>query len=689
VYLNKDRMVKSATSSSWNRDWVWAGLLLVATFLAYRPAWNGQPLWDDDVYMTPPELRSIDGLGQIWSDPSKTKQYYPLVHSVLWLENRLWGQSTLGYHLLSILLHGACALLLVRTLRRLRIPGAWLAGGIFALHPVMVESVAWITELKNTLSGVFFLCAGLAYLKFDGKREKKPYILALLLFLFGLLAKSAIVTLPATLLVVFWWMRGRLGWKRDVLPLLPFFAIGIASGLLTTWVERRFMGAVGTDYGHALIDRFLIAGRAVWFYLYKLLWPANLIFIYPRWDIDATAVWQYLPPAALLLAAVLFWKWRHRSRTPLTVLLYFAGTLFPALGFINIYFSRYSFVSDHFQYLAAIGPITAAAALIAKGTDRWKDGLRRPAQPLLNGVLLSVLFLLSWRQSGMYADAETLYRTTIARNDHCLLAHNNLGILLGSMGRKDEALAQYQKALELSPNRADSHYNLGILLEDMGRTDEALAHYQKVLELDTNHAKAHNNLGVLLKGMGQLDEALAHYLKASGTDPRFADVQFNLGSLLEDMGRTDEALAHYLKALELDPRRAETHYNLGLLLAKLGRSAEALAHYQKALALDPNQVDAHNNLGILLASLGRTDEAIAHFRRELEKGPRAVRVLKNLAVALAQRGQLTDATSVLQNALALARSAGDEAQTKTITQILERLPEIAHSARANSTTQAP
>ena len=682
-------MAKAATSSSWNRDWVWAGLLLAATFLAYRPAWNGQSLWDDDVYMTPPDLRSANGLGQIWSDQSRTKQYYPLVHSVLWMENRLWGQSTLGYHLLNILLHGSCALLLVRLLRRLRVPGAWLAGGVFALHPVMVESVAWITELKNTLSGVFFLCAGLAYLKFDCKRDKKHYTIALVLFPLGLLAKSAIVPLPAALLVIFWWMRGRIEWKRDVVPLLPFFAIGIASGVLTTWVERRFMGAVGTDYDLAFVDRCLIAGRAVWFYLYKLIWPANLIFIYPRWHIDATAARQYLFPAALLLTSVLLWKLRNRSRAPLAVLLYFAGMLFPALGFLNIYFTRYSFVADHFQYLACIGPIAAAAALIANGIGMLKDRLRRPARPLLYGVLLSGLFLLSQRQSGMYTDAETLFRATITNNDDCLMAHNNLGILLGGTGRTDEALAHYRKALELSPNRADAHYNLGIVLEGLGRTDEALAHYQKALELDTNHAKAHNNLGVLLKSIGRTDEALAHYLEASRIAPRFGDVQYNLGSLLDDMGRTDEALAHYLEALELNANPAETHYNLGILLAKMGRIDEAVVHYQKALELNPNHVDAHNNLGILLANMGQADAAIAHFRKALETSPHAVRVLKNLGMALVQSGQVIDATSVFQNALALARSAGDEAQTKTIEQILGKLYETANAAGANATGQAP
>jgi protein O-mannosyl-transferase len=647
-------MKKPATPFSWNLDWVWGLLLLAATFLAYQPAWNGQPVWDDDFNLTKSELWSAAGLVRIWTQPGAMPQYYPLTYTVFWMEYHLKGASTLYYHLLNILLHIFSALLLVRILRRLGIPGAWLAGGIFALHPVMVESVAWITELKNTLSGFFYLAAALAYLKFDSKREMKYYAVALMLFLFGLLAKSAIVTLPAALLVVFWWKRGSIAWKRDVAPLLPFFAIGIILGLFTAWVERRFVGAVGNEFSFTSVERFLIAGRAFWFYLYKLLWPANLVFIYPRWHIDATAMWQYLFPAAFLLAAVLFWQLRNRSRAPLAILLYFAVTLFPALGFFNVNFFRFSFVADHFQYLACICPMTAAAACIVQGTGLLKEGLRRPVLPLLCGMLLSVLFLLSWKQSGMYTYAETLYQTIVTRNDNCWLAHNNLGLLLMNTGRTDEAMVHFLKALEINPNYGDAHYNLSLLLEKMERTDEAMAHYRKALEFDPNYADAHNNLG----------------------------------HLLMNRGRTDEAMAHFLKALEINPNFGGAHYNLGILLADMGRTDEALAYYQKALALDPNYADAHNNLGALLAKMGRTDEAIAHYRRALEINPDAITPFQNLVFALVQKGQWTDAASVLQNALASAQSAGNEARAKMIAQILTILYETVNSPQINSKTHA-
>jgi tetratricopeptide (TPR) repeat protein len=502
-------------------------------------------------------------------------------------------------------------------------------------------------------------------------------------------------------------MRGRLEWKRDVVPLLPFFAIAIASGTLTTWVEYRFMGAEATDFSLPLVDRCLIAGRAVWFYFYKLLWPADLIFIYPRWHMDATAVWQYLFPAAFLLTFVLFWKLRGRSRGPLAVLLYFAGTLFPILGFFNIYFTRYSFVADHFQYLASLAPIAAAAALVAKATGGLKESLRRPALVLLSGALLSVLFLLSWKQSGMYSDIETLYRTTIARNDNCALAHNNLGLLLMERGRTDEAMTHCLKALDIDPKFGDAHYNVGLLLARMGREDEAIAHYFRALELDANHAKthnnlaslfekrgrpdeamihyqnalqldpnhieAHNNLGALLAKMGRTDEAMFHFARVLEINPNYSDAHFNLGMLAARMRRSDEAMAHYQMALELNPAHAKSHNGLGALLAQTGRPNEAMAHLQRALAINPNYADAHFNLGFLLVEMGRGDEAAAHFRKAMQFNPDAIATLKDRALALARQGQSAAAASVLKRALALAQAVGDTAETQVIAGVIEKI----------------
>jgi hypothetical protein len=245
-------------------------LLFAAVLIAYLPALNGGLLWDDGAHVTRPELQSFQGLWRIWSDLWATQQYYPVLHTAFWIEHRLWGDSVLGYHLANLALHAAAALLLLMILRRLAIPGAWLAALIFALHPVCVESVAWITEQKNTLSAVFYLASALVYLEFDETRRRSSYLLALGLFVLALLSKTVTATLPAAMLVVLWWRRGRLSWKHDALPLAPWFALGTVAGLFTAWVESEVIGAKGADFALTLIGRCLVAGRVIWFYLSKI-----------------------------------------------------------------------------------------------------------------------------------------------------------------------------------------------------------------------------------------------------------------------------------------------------------------------------------------------------------------------------------------------------------------------------------
>ena len=289
----------STSGEANSRLWILRLLLIVATAIAYLPAWNGKQIWDDKAHITAPALRSLNGLKEIWFEPGATQQYYPVVHSAFWLEHKLWGDNVLPYHLVNILLHGFSAILLFQILRRLNVPGAWLAAALFALHPVQVETVAWISELKNTLSGVFCLSSALLYLQFDEKRRPALYGWSLALYLLGLMSKTAMAGLPGALLVVLWWQRGALSWKRDLRPLLPFFAVGLIGGLFTAWVERHFIGAQGAAFHFSLIERGLIAGRDFWFYLFKIVWPAELIFIYPRWNVSAAVWWQVLVPGRL------------------------------------------------------------------------------------------------------------------------------------------------------------------------------------------------------------------------------------------------------------------------------------------------------------------------------------------------------------------------------------------------------
>ncbi|MDM7913692.1 MAG: O-GlcNAc transferase, partial [Candidatus Eisenbacteria bacterium] len=356
------------------------GLIVAGTLLAYAPAMRAGFLWDDDDHVTENvALRSLGGLARIWLEPGATPQYYPLVHTSFWIEYHLWGTSPLGYHLVNVLLHVTVALLFGLALSRLSVPGAWWAAAFFALHPVHVETVAWITERKNLLSALFYLLALLAWLRGHPIGENKPlagggtasssahpgsWILAFVFFLASLLTKTVTASFPVAILLLHWWKEGRIG-RRLLASLAPFFVAGFLLGLQTVSIERRIVGAQGEEWNLSPLARTAIAGRALWFYLAKLIAPVRLSFIYPRWDVESLRWIATLAPLAFAATIAALWFLRRRiGRGPLVACLFFAGTLFPALGFFDVYPFRYSFVADHFQYHASLGAIAFAAAAL-------------------------------------------------------------------------------------------------------------------------------------------------------------------------------------------------------------------------------------------------------------------------------------------------------------------------------------
>jgi tetratricopeptide (TPR) repeat protein len=579
---------------SWSkRDWFFCLLLAVVTMLAYHPAWHGGVLWDDDAHIGGPELRTLDGLRRIWFVPRTTQQYYPLLHTSYWLQQKLWGDSITGYHIVNLLLHIGCVVLVLRIVRFLRIPGAELAATIFALHPVNVETVAWIAERKNTLSGVFALAATLWYLRFDENRSRRSYALALGLFLLGLLSKTAIVTLPLALLVIFWWKRGAISWRHDVVPLIPFFFFSAAAGLMTRWVEYGNIGYRARMLDLSLLDRCLIAGRAFWFYLWKLLWPSNLMFVYPRWEISAAVPWQYIFPLAVLVLLGILWSLRRWSRTPLAGVLVYMVLLLPSLGFANIYFFLYSFVADHWQYLACLGIITPCASGIVLLATRLKSGYAW-LEPGVTLVIGGVLFLLTWQQSRMYNNAETLYRTTIAHNPACWLAYDQLVDILYQANRIPEAMNLFKDELRIKP--AVAHYSLGNALLRKGRTSEAIDQFTEALRINPDYAEAHNNLGYALLVTGRTSAAIEQCKEALRIDPTYAHAHNNLGNALAQTGRASEAIDHYKQTLRMNPNSADAHSNLGAALAQMGRISEAIEELKAAVRINPNNIDARNNL---------------------------------------------------------------------------------------------
>jgi len=609
-------------------------LLIVLTAAAYAPAARGGFIWDDDAYVTAnPTLRSAEGLQAIWTRPTSLPQYYPLVHTTFWIEYHLWKLDPLGFHVDNILLQALNACLLWLLLVRLEVPGALLAAALFAVHPVQVESVAWITERKNLLSTCFYLLAFLEYLKCrasessDRDGSRRAYAFSLAAFVCALLSKTVACSLPAAILIVHWWKQGRIR-RSDVFRTAPMFAIGVAFAASTAVLEAGHVGASGDEWGWTSGERVLIAGRALWFYAGKLLWPVDLTFIYPQWMIDAHVWWQWLFPAAAIGVGALAWLARSRiGRGPLAALMLFGGTLLPALGFVNIYPMRYSFVADHFQYAACIALLTLCASTVWTWLDRANRRVRAVGYVVCGGILV-LLSAETFLQARVYASATTLWDDTLRKNPACWMAHGNVASLLVDQGRRGEAAPHfaiardhYTEMVRRQPQSAQAHRNLGTELMVEGRNDEADGQFAEAVRLDPRDYASHNYLGLSLSARGQDEDALGHLTQAVSINARFAQARFNLANVLFKRGRFAEAEEHYRAALSLNPFDAEANNNYGLLLLETKRLDAARQHFLRAIALAPGNIRLYQNLAIVWSSEGRYREALDVFREIVRLDP--------------------------------------------------------------------
>lgn len=657
----------------WRRSWFWALLLAASVFVAYSQVFGAGYIWDDESHLTR-NLCVIGpfGLKEIWTTAQAV--YYPLVLTTFWTLHRFVGLNPFPYHFLNVVLHAASAVLLWRVLQLLRVRGAWLGAALWGLHPVMVQSVAWVTELKNTQSCVFYLLSALWFLKWQDRRTEVatsdltsnrskaihfpgPLVLSLICFVLATLSKPSVVMLPIVLALCIWWMRGRIR-LRDLFSLIPFVLISALASAWTIWEQRFHAHAIGPEWDQTLPERLIIAGKAIWFYAGKLLWPHPLIFIYPRWEIDSSNVVAYLPFLAALAALLVLWfihaNW---GRALFFAAAYYVVSLFPVLGFFTVFFFRYSFVSDHFQYLASMGPLALAGAGITTVISRVcstprisasdTNGLQSLAKDVVGsrvrlaltivvcGIILVSLGFLTWRQTAEYQNLIALYTATLQKNPGCWMAHYNFGIVLSEQGKSDAAIDHYRRAVELRPDYAEAHYNLGRLLVEKGHLEDAIAHYEKAAAINPRDAEAQNNLGVTLFGIGRADEAIAHYQKAIQMQPDYAEASCNLANALIAKGDLDGAIARYTVCLAAVPDQEEARYNLAGALLRRGRIDDAIIQYQKVLEVHPDSADAHANLGSAWLAKRRFHDAITEYKKALQLSPENLAALSNLAWLLA------------------------------------------------------
>jgi len=637
-------------------------LIVIAGLWIYAPALWGEQLWDDGWYFSNPLLHDVSGLWKIWFLPGSWVEYYPLEATVQWIQWHLWGADTLGYHLTNVLLHLASGFLVWRLLAKFGLRLAWLGGLLFVIYPVQVESVAWMVELKNTLSLPLFLLAMGCWIDFEESRRARDYALALGLFLAAMLCKITMMMFPVVILLYAWWKRGRIAWS-DLKVSAPFFMISLLLGALTMWAGTKYLQDQHQPPDLILLgglfSRLALAGLSLSFYFFKCLWPVDLLPIYPQWKIDPPSLWQFWPWP--IFGGMAWWFWTKRESLGRHLLLglgYFVLNLAPFVGFMPISYMKFSWVMDHFLYLPLIGWI----GLVVAGLGQIEEKMPQAFRPMGTGFVILVVGMLTYVShvdAEHYLSQEALWSYTVSLNPEASVARNNLGNTMVQKGRAEEAVEQYEAAVSSNPNYAEAHCNLGVALALLGRKSEAVEQYETALRLKPDYAEAQDNLGLALADLGRAGEATVHFEQALQLKPDYAQAHFNLGNILRQTGRVSEAMEQFAQALKCDPNYAEAHNNLGNALLQTGQVGEATSQYEEALRSNPDYADAHFNLGKTLQQAGRNTDAMEQFAQALQLNPNLVAAHVELGNALFRTGQFAVAKQQYEQALRMDPSQAE------------------------------
>ena len=671
------------------KPWVkkWGPFLVIAllAFLFYIPTLRGMYIWDDDQWLTNnPAISAPDGLSKIWTDPDATPHYYPLVFTTFWIEHKLWGFGStgpdgitrpVGYHFDNLLLHIGSALLIFATLRRLKLPGgelgAWLAALLFAIHPVNVESVAWVAERKNCLSGILFFASLYFALRFftvtadEAQAQEseivKPdwpfYATALLFFLGAMLAKTAACVLPPAILLLVWWRRGKIS-LREIALSLPFFAIAIALGAYTAGNEAATVGAVGPDFQYSFTQRILMAGNALPFYIGKLLWPTTVVQVYPRFPIVAgqpSPAWLWIAPIADIAVLVALWLLRKKiTRGPLTAMLFFAGVLFPTLGFINYYTMVYTFVADHYQYLACIGFIVLAVETILWAVRHGPDIIptedpqrfRKLVTGLVFGGIVVSFGTLAYGVSSLYDDRLRMWEYNAEVNPDSFIVWNNVAVsrLAQDPPDHDGAKTAYLKAIEVGPDDWRAYHKLGQMFLTDNNPDEAAKYLFRAEQLMPDFVRNGRVKFLEREAARQTSDPEA---QESGVWDIAHGPEFLLARNYEDHNQWDAAIAQYQLDLTKFPQDAQAYFGMGNCYVGKNDFASAAAAYQKAIDLRPKYAAAYFNLGLALGQLHKDKEALAALQTAHTLDPTVVRRVPGLLEKTAEqlRAANTSATT--------------------------------------------
>jgi len=631
------------------RHFLWGSLFILALlFLVYSPVLPGSFLMDDHrlIREDNPLLNGLLTPFNLWFQTDFTLSTF-----ALWLQWLAWGEHPGWYHAANILLHGMSALLLWRLLAWLKIPGAWLVAAVFAVHPVCVNSVARIAEIKNTLSLPFFILSFWLFLRYESSRlnparpEARDYAAlwlggSLIAFVLALLSKTSTVMLPPVLLLCALWQRGRIT-RHDWLRTSPFFVLSFGFGLMSVWFQKhQALASAGQVLApESFGERLAVAGRVFWFYLDKALLPFNLNIVYPQWQVNPQAITAYVPLVILCVGMILCWRFRHRwGNNVLFGLGCFGVTLFPVLGFFDSQFLTRWQVSDHLQYLPLMAPVTLAVAALAA----W---LNPKILRYVAITLVLTLSVLSFQRAQAFATEEKLMRDTLAKNPTAWAALDNLGVILAKRQNYSEATEYFEAALRANPNN------------------------------DADKASAHSNLGQALAVQGKFADAEPHYLAAIEIKPNEVEVHKRYANALGQQGRIPEALGQLKIAVSLKPD-LQARLNLASLLYQSGDHRQAADQFRKVLALNPDQPEPLNNLAWLLATCSddtvrNGTEAVRHAERACKlTAYRQTSFISTLAAAYAEAGQFTEAVTTAEMAVRLQTANGETRMAEINNQLL-------------------
>jgi Flp pilus assembly protein TadD len=583
-----------------------APLIILAGLWVFWPTVHGGWIGDDNWYLVDnPLMNDPARIWKAWFQPGSWVEYYPIEETVQWLQWQLWHADTFGYHLTNISLHLISALLVWRLLGKFGLPLAWLGGLLFAVHPMVVDSVALINEFKTSLSLPPFLLAMCAWIDYEEQRRPRDYALALAFFVVAMLGKVTMMMFPVVILLYAWWKRRRIGW-HDLKVSTPFFAVSLVLVLISIHSATVYSGPDTALLGDVprgdLISRFVLAGQTIAFYFSRCFLPVDPTPIYPQWGVDPYSPLQYLPWIVLgLVFGFLCSKRETWGRHAFLGLGFFLIMLAPFWGFHWISYMNATWILEHLLYIPIIGLI----GLVVAGMGEVARQISHPARLAGAGVLMLVVGFLTWEShgyAGMFKDEATIGAYTVHQNPGCALAHNNLGVALAKMGRTYEAIDQFEAALRIDPKTANANDNLGDAFLKVGRIPEAIAQHQTAIQLWPGSAQAHCCLGDDLMQAGRVSEAIAAYTEAVRLEPDSDWMHYNLGLVLRHNGRTGEAIEEYRKAIAINPNYAEAHNSLGIALFLTGQIGEARQHFEAAIRINSQYLDARNNLARLEAA---------------------------------------------------------------------------------------